>query len=158
MGVIARRVGLVAVGVLALAGCTSALPDVPTPSHSTSAAAPAVAASIPPPAVVDAVKRAQSEGKITGTVQWVTTSTMKAQAITRTGSGAADVPIYAVQMRGWFVLGSAPRPPGATSPTGSVLVVFVPMGDDSAGGGGAMLSNSPVDLSAYGDVRTYKPA
>lgn len=104
-----------------------------------------------------AVGEAQSFGPIEGAVQWTTSTTQRAAALDGAGPGAADVPIYLVQMRGLFVLSTAPRPPGATSPRGSVLLLFVPNGPSQKYGGGLTLSNKTVDLGVFGPVNTFLP-
>ncbi|HET7278769.1 MAG TPA: hypothetical protein VFJ22_11860 [Dermatophilaceae bacterium] len=84
-------------------------------------------------------------------------TTQRAAALDGAGRGAADVPIYLVQMRGRFELSTAPRPPGATSPRGSVLLLFVPNGPSQKYGGGLTLSNKTVDLGVFGPMDAFLP-
>ena len=142
-------VGLLAVTV---AACASAGSGV-----GSSGSAPLATASVPPAAVVEAVAHARTDGTMTGLVEWVKTTTRTAAAITHDGPGSADIPIYVVQIHGHFVLDEVPRPKGATSPSGTDLVLFVPIPNNDNGGAGVSLRHTPVDLSPYGTVHTFQP-
>jgi len=147
-------VRLAPVGLLAvtLAACASAGSGV-----GSSASTAQATAQVPPAPVVEAVAQARTKGTVTGLVEWVKTTTRTAAAITRDGPGSADVPIYAVQIHGHYVLEPVPRPPGATSPSGTDLVVFVPIPNNDNGGAGVLLTHTPVDLSPYGTFHTFQP-
>jgi hypothetical protein len=153
----AAACGSALLAVAAVTVVAGTRPPTP-PGYSRAVASPAVSYEQTAPAkVVQAVRYAETEGSVQAPVEWVETTTQRAGELTQDGPGAADVPIYLVQMRGSFVLDSAPRPPGASSPKGSVLVFLVPIGDDSKGGGGARLTNAVVDLSGYGTVHLFDP-
>jgi len=149
------RTLLIAASASALAACgqvASAPSDFASPSATQTAAA-----AVPAP-VMKAVARARSDGQIEGPVEWISTTTRRAAAIDHTGPAGPDVPIYAVQMRGRFTLDMTPRPVGAQSPSGTVLVVFIPIEDSDQGGVGLTLTESTVDLSLYGTVHTFAPS
>jgi hypothetical protein len=146
---------LLAVAVcVGVAGCgSSTSPAITTTSPASSA--PAIE-STAPAKVVAAIADARREGTITGPVQWVSTSTKGFASVSGSGPGAADVPIYAVEMQGHFVLDNAPRPSGAKSPEGSIMIVLVPVGDGEQGGAGVLLRPTVTDLSSFGDVHWYR--
>jgi len=100
--------------------------------------------------------RLSREGTITGPVQWVSTSTKGFASVSGSGPGAADVPIYAIEMRGRFVLDNAPRPAGAKSPEGSIMIVLVPVSDGDQAGGGVLLRPTVTDLSSFGHAHWYR--
>ena len=138
---------LVACGQVATAPSDAASPSA---TQTTTAAVPAP--------VMKAVARARSDGQIEGPVEWISTTTQRAAAIDHTGPAEPDVPIYAVQIKGRFTLDNAPRPMAAArSPHGTVLVVFIPIGNPDRGGAGVSLAESTVDLSLYGTVHTFAP-
>lgn len=151
--------------VMALAGCgtvaapagSGARPGWQSPALQGAASIGPHGAASPPPAVLSAVADAQSFGPIEGSVQWTTSTTQRAAALDGTGPGTADAPIYLVQLRGRFELSTAPRPPGANSPRGSVLLLFVPVGGSQTYGGGVVLSYKTVDLGVFGPVNTFLP-
>ena len=137
-----------------VAGCGSSTSTTIT-TTSPSSSAPDIE-STAPAKVLAAIGAARREGTITGPVQWVSTSTRRFARASGDGPGAADVPVYAVEMQGHFVLDNAPRPYGAKSPEGSVLIVLVPVGDGDQGGGGVLLRSAVTDLSSFGDVHWYR--
>jgi hypothetical protein len=110
-----------------------------------------------PKAVVDAVANARREGTFTGPVEWIETTRNKAAALTRAVPEATDLPVYVVQMQGDFVLDSAPRPAGATSPRGTVLMVILPVVASDQFGGEVSLTNTAADLGPYGTVHVLYP-
>lgn len=113
---------------------------------------------VPPSAVRSAVTQAEANGTISGPVEWVETTTTKVSPLTGE-VGMPDVPIYVVHMTGNFVLnipagyGTTPKPEIGTS-----MVVFIPLGDASQGGGGIMVNDQPLDLTPYGTVHTFQPS
>jgi hypothetical protein len=136
-----------------VAGCTSTT----APSIATSAGSPtSVVENTAPAKVVAAVTNARRDGTVSGPVQWVATTTRGFSSVSGSGPGAADVPIYVVEMQGHFVLNSAPRPPGAKSPQGSSMMLLVPMGDGAQGGAGVLLRPTATDLSAFGVVHWFR--
>jgi len=146
---------LIAAAASALAACGQVAPassDTASPSTTQTATA-----AVPAP-VMKAVARARSDGHIEGPVEWISTTTQRAAAIDHTGPAEPDVSIYAVQIRGRFTLDNVPRPSGAQSPHGTVLVVFIPIENSDQGGSGLTLTESTVDLSLYGTVHTFTPS
>ena len=128
------------------------------PSDTASSSATRTAADAVPAPVMKALARARSDRQIVGPVEWISTTTQRAAAIEHTGPAEPDVPIYAVQMRGRFILDNAPRPMAAArSPHGTVLVMFIPIGNSDQGGSGLTLTESPVDLSLYGTSGAHAP-
>jgi hypothetical protein len=109
-----------------------------------------------PPAVLEAVEGAQTFGHIDRPVEWIVTTEQGAAPLDHSGPGAPDIPIYAVQLRGRFVLTGASGPAGANfTPTGTVLILFVPISNPDRGGSGVELSNAVADLSRYGTVHAF---
>jgi len=114
--------------------------------------------SAPPAAVVAAAQRLYQSGTLSGRVEWVRTTTQRAARLTQAQPGARDIPIYVLQARGQFRLDNVPRPPGAKSPEGTVLVTFFPLeGDPPEGASGLQLSSTVTDLSPFGEVSTFDP-
>jgi len=146
--------------IAAAASTLAACGQVATaPSDTASSSATRTAAVTVPAAVMKAVARARSDGQIVGLVEWISTTTQRAAAIDHAGPAEPDVPIYAVQMRGSFILDNAPRPMGAAcSPHGTVLVLFFPIENSDRGGSGLTLTEATVDLSLYGNVHTFAPS
>lgn len=139
--------------LLGVAGCgSSASPAITTTSPAPSGP---VVESTAPAKVVAAIAEARREGTITGPVPWITTSTQRFARVSGDGPGAADVPVYAIELQGHFVLDNAPRPLGARSPEGSTMIVLVPLGDGELGGAGVVLGATVTDLSSFGDVHWY---
>ena len=152
---IVTRLRLLAVAVgLGLAGCSSSTSTAISTTSPTSSAP--VFESTAPDKIVAAIADARREGTITGPVQWVSTSTKGFASVSGSGPGAADVPIYAIEMRGRFVLDNAPRPAGAKSPEGSIMIVLVPVGDGDQAGGGVLLRPTVTDLSSFGHAHWYR--
>ena len=149
---IVTAAAVAAVG-LTVAACTSA--TAPSIASSSGSSAPLVE-STAPAKVVAAVADAHRDGTVTGPVQWVATTTTSFASVSGSGPGAADVPIYVVEMQGHFVLDNAPRPPGAKSPRGSIMILLVPVGDGAQGGAGVLLRPTVTDLSSYGDAHWYR--
>lgn len=149
------RTLLIAASASALAACGQV---APAPSDFASPSATQTATAAVPAPVMKAVARARSDGQIEGPVEWISTTTQRAAAIDHTGPAEPDVPIYAVQIRGRFTLDNVPRPSGAQSPHGTVLVVFIPIENSDQGGVGLTLTESTVDLSLYGTVHTFAPS
>lgn len=163
---------LMGVATVVLAGCATtgvtATPsvqgaemrafDAPSARGASSGAAGGLADLAPPASVVRAVEQACGEGTVTGSAEWVRTSTRRVESVISDGTGpAADVPVYAVHLHGDFVLDSAPRPLGAKSPSGTDLVLLLPIADNGQGGGGLTLTRLPVSLSGSGEVHTFDP-
>ncbi len=145
---------LLAVAVcLGVAGCGSSTSSALT-TASPASSGPVIETNAPAK-VVAAIAQARREGTVTGPVQWITTSTQGFARVSGAGPGAADVPIYVVEMQGHFVLDNAPRPLGARSSEGSTMIVLVPLGDGEQGGAGVVLGATVTDLSSYGDVHWY---
>jgi hypothetical protein len=115
--------------------------------------------SAPPAAVLVAVEQARTEGTVSGTVEWIESTSRSVAALSHDGPGSPDVPVYVVQLHGHFVLDSAPRPSLAAGiPSGTDLVLFVPIPNDDNGGAGVRLADDKVDLSPYGAVQTFQPS
>lgn len=114
----------------------------------------------PPQAVMDAAKNALQSGRVVGPVEWVLGTLQDAEGLTSRGPSvpvADDVPVYLVQVRGEFRLDSAPRPSGARSPEGTVMLLYFPVTPDpQAGNSGMSLTEVAVDLSAVGPVHTFE--
>ncbi len=144
----------VAAFCLGMAGCASA--TAPSIATTSSASSPPVVESTAPPKVVAAVADAHRDGTVTGPVQWVATTTKGFASVSGSGPGAADVPIYAVEMQGHFVLDNAPRPAAAKPPEGSIMILLVPIGDGAQGGAGVLLRPTVTDLSSFGDAHWYR--
>jgi hypothetical protein len=112
----------------------------------------------PPAAVVAAAQRLYQSGSVSGVVEWTLTTTQKAASVTQAQPGTRDIPIYVIQARGQFRLDNVPRPHGAKSPEGTVLLTFFPLeGDPPEGASGLQLSSTATDLSPFGEVNTFNP-
>ena len=153
-----QRALVLALVCLGIAGCATsgaAAETSPTTFPTETVIGRAVKVSAPP-AVMAAVKSAQRSGDVQGPVQWTRSTTQKAATLTQAQPGDRAVPIYVVQMQGRFRLDTAPRPPGAHSPEGTVLTVFVPIeGDPPQGASGLQLAYRATDLSPFGAVHSY---
>lgn len=106
-----------------------------------------------------AIQRLYQSGTLTGSVEWVRTTTHRAASVTQAQAGAKDIPIYVLQARGHFRLDNVPRPSsGAKSPEGTVLLTFFPVEEDRPeGASGLQLSSTVTDLSPFGEVSTFDP-
>ena len=69
-------------------------------------------------------------------------------------SGAGDVPVFLVTMRGNFVATAASRPPGAAAPAGSYLSIVVGASTFQVLDSGLSPSPPPVSPASLGPV-TY---
>ena len=114
--------------------------------------------SAPPAAVLAATQRLYQSGTLSGRVEWIRTTTQRAASLTQAQPGAKDIPIYVLQARGQFRLDNVPRPSGAKSPEGTVLLTFFPVeGNPPEGASGLQLSSTFTDLSPFGEVSTFDP-
>jgi hypothetical protein len=160
-----RQVAVVATAVLAAAATVvaavilsgSSTPAAPLPAASRPAAVPSrVLPDVPvPPLVMAAALDARREGTVVGPVQWLRTTSKAAEAFSGYTPGRPDQQIYLVQVQGQFVLDSAPRPMGAPSPTGTAMVLVIPLVTSDQGGGGLRMGQGPMDLSYLGDVHSF---
>jgi len=151
LGATVAAVALVAFSAANLDSMRANHPERFAPSTATASAI------APPAAVLQAVAEAKTEGTVSGPVEWVRTTSQKVAALSHDGPGSPDIPIYAVHLSGHFVLNSAFVPPGGKIPTGTELVVFIPVASTDQGGDGVLLNDGPIDLSPYGEVHTFQP-
>ena len=110
---------------------------------------------VPPAEVAATIEQARADGTIDGPVRWVRTTYGAAAPVVGATSAANDaaMPVYLVQFHGQFTVQDAHMPtPDAPVPTGTDMLVIVPVGPSDGTGGGVRLSNAAIDLARYGQV------